>query len=86
MATTIERSISSEVPIQPRKAMAHHDSLSGESRYIPMVQSAMKFVSAATMTSSKDMSSNTIPEISDEELLQMALVFEKQQEQQQKPQ
>ncbi|CAF2234724.1 unnamed protein product, partial [Rotaria magnacalcarata] len=73
LTETIKRSISSEISTQAKKAMANHETSKDKYHYI----------SAATMVVSTNMSNDAIPEISDEELLEMALMFEKEQQQQQ---
>ncbi|CAF4224312.1 unnamed protein product, partial [Rotaria magnacalcarata] len=50
-------------------------------RFIATVPPPVTCASTATMFVSNNTSSNAIPEISDEELLEMALMFEKQQQQ-----
>ena len=57
-----------------KKLIVHHEN-STQSTTSPM-----KFVSAATMAVSMNTNNNAIPEISDEELLEMALMFEKEQQ------
>ncbi|CAF3196826.1 unnamed protein product [Rotaria socialis] len=67
LTETIKRSISGEISTQAKKAMANHETSKDKCQY----------VSAATTVVSTNMSNDAIPEISDEELLEMALMFEK---------
>ncbi|CAF3157799.1 unnamed protein product [Rotaria sp. Silwood2] len=82
-AQKMKRSISSDIQMEVKKIMVNHGHSSQKSQLIAAAPSAIKFVSAATMISLTQTSNNAIPEISDEELLEMALMLEKQQEQQQ---
>ena len=81
----MKRSISSDVQMEVKKLMVNHEHSNQKNPLITATAapSAIKFVSAATMISLTQTSKNAIPEISDEELLEMALMLEKQQEQQQ---
>ena len=79
----MKRSVSSDIPMEVKKMMVHHDSSKQKGQFIVAAPPPMKFVSAATMIASKNTSNDAIPEISDEELLEMTLAFEKQQQQQQ---
>ncbi|CAF4020896.1 unnamed protein product [Rotaria sp. Silwood1] len=79
----MKRSISSDIQMAVKKIMVNHEHSNQKSQSIAAASPAVKFVSAATMVSLTQTSNNAIPEISDEELLEMALMLEKQQEQQQ---
>ena len=61
--------------------MLNRETSKQSSQHIAAVPPPMTFVNAATMVVSNNTSSNAIPEISDEELLEMALTFEKLQQQ-----
>lgn len=63
--------------------MIHHDTSNEMSKCTATLCSPIKFPSGAVVTTSIDVNSNAIPEISDDELLQMALMLEKEEEQQQ---
>ncbi|CAF3875267.1 unnamed protein product [Rotaria magnacalcarata] len=82
-AQIMKQSISSDIPMEVKKMMVHHDHSKQKSQFVAAAPPPMKFGSAATMVASKNTSSDAIPEISDEELLEMTLAFEKQQQQQQ---
>ena len=57
--------------------MVHHPS-SQRGQHQASTSHQVKFVSAGEVVANIGMSVDTVPEISDEELLQMALMFEKQ--------
>ncbi|CAF4567604.1 unnamed protein product [Rotaria socialis] len=80
-AQTMKRSISSDIQMETKKIMVNHESSKQTSQFIAVAPPPMKFVSAATMVVSKNITNIAIPEISDEELLEMALTFEKEQQQ-----
>ncbi|CAF1399176.1 unnamed protein product [Rotaria sordida] len=82
-AQKMKRSISSDIQMEVKKIMVNHERSNQKNQLIAAASPAIKFVSAATMISLTQTSKNAIPEISDEELLEMALMLEKQQEQQQ---
>ncbi|CAF3356260.1 unnamed protein product [Rotaria socialis] len=82
-AQTMKRSISSDIQMETKKIMVNHESSKQTSQFIAAAPPPIKFVSAATMVASKNTSNDAIPEISDEELLEMTLAFEKQQQQEQ---
>ncbi|CAF2042382.1 unnamed protein product [Rotaria magnacalcarata] len=82
-AQTTKRSISSDIQMETKKIMVNHESSKQTSQFIAAAPPPIKFVSAATMVASKNTSNDAIPEISDEELLEMTLAFEKQQQQEQ---
>ena len=58
--------------------MIHHDTSKEKNKTIAVAPPAMKFVSVYTMAVVKNKNDNGIAEISDEELLEMALKFEKE--------
>ncbi|CAF2067095.1 unnamed protein product [Rotaria magnacalcarata] len=80
-AQTMKRSISSDIQMETKKIMVNHESSKQTSQFIAVAPPPMKFVSVATMVVSKNITNIAIPEISDEELLEMALTFEKGQQQ-----
>ena len=61
--------------------MVQHDNSKKMNVCDTVTPSTMKFVSAATMVVSINTTNDAIPEISDEELLEMALMLEKQEQQ-----
>ena len=63
-----------------KKLIVHHENSTQSSQHAAAATSPMKFVSAATMAVFMNTNNNAIPEISDEELLEMALMFEKEQQ------
>ncbi|CAF5221077.1 unnamed protein product [Rotaria magnacalcarata] len=77
----IRRSISGEIQREAKTFMVRNDNSKKMSLCDAATSSPMKFVSAATMVVSKNTTNDAIPEISDEELLEMALMLEKQQQQ-----
>ncbi|CAF1461276.1 unnamed protein product, partial [Rotaria sordida] len=82
-AQKMKRSSSSDIQMEVKKTMVNHEHSDQKNQLIAAAPPAIKFVSAATLVSLTQTSNNTIPEISDEELLEMALMLEKQQKQQQ---
>ncbi|CAF2065875.1 unnamed protein product [Rotaria magnacalcarata] len=78
---TMKRSVSGEIETHSKKIMVHHETSNQKGRFIATVPPPVTCASTATMVVSNNTSSNAIPEISDEELLEMALMFEKQQQQ-----
>jgi hypothetical protein len=72
--------------MEAKTFMVQHDNSKKMSLCDTATSSPMKFMSAATMVVSENTTNDAIPEISDEELLEMALMFEKEQEQQQQQQ
>ena len=78
----MKRSVSGEIETHTKKIMVRHETSNQKSRFITTVPPPVTFASTATMVVSNNTSINVIPEISDEELLEMALMFEKQQQQQ----
>ncbi|CAF3717369.1 unnamed protein product [Rotaria socialis] len=79
----IKRSISGEIQMEAKTFMVQHDNSKKMSLCDTATLPPMKFVSAATMVVPKNTTNDAIPEISDEELLEMALMLEKQQQQEQ---
>ena len=77
----MKRSVSGEIETHSKKIMVRCETSNQKSRFIAAAPPPMVFASTATMFISNKTSSNAIPEISDEELLEMALMFEKQQQQ-----
>ena len=78
----MKRTVSVEFPFQATTYTTHHEAATQQSQYFATAPPPIKFVSAATMALSMNSSGNPIQEISDEELLQIALMLEKEQEQQ----
>lgn len=75
----IKRSTSDEYEVQPNTKKIRHE-LNKEEVTSTMSKAAdlPKFVSASKMINSSCKNVNVIPEISDEELLEMAIKFEKE--------
>ena len=75
----MKRSISSEIQTDVKKIMVHHETSRQQSKCYAAAPPPMKFASAATVAISMNTNNNAIPEISDEELLEMTLMLEKEQ-------
>ena len=69
-----------ESEAQSKKMMVHHP-LGQYNQASTTTPLQVKFVSASEVAITNNMDINAIPEISDEELLQMALMFEKHHQQ-----
>jgi hypothetical protein len=73
----VKRNLSDEYEVEAKKPMLHQHSSESDkgssARMLPMP----KFCTAATMMRATTVNTDTIPEITDEELLEMALLFEK---------
>ena len=80
LTQTIKRSMSSEIQTDVKKIMVRHETSKQQSKCFAAAPPPMKFVSAVTVAISMYTNNNAIPEISDEELLKMALMFEKEQQ------
>ena len=76
-SVTMKRNLSDEYEVEAKKHMSHHSSGSDHGSSAKTLP-APKFCTAATMMRATNIDTNTIPEITDEELLEMALLFEKQ--------
>ncbi|CAF1357131.1 unnamed protein product [Adineta steineri] len=73
---TIKRSVSGEIDAPSKKIMVHHQ-LEQNDQYSTTASFPAKFVRASQVAAMNNMNINAIPEISDQELLEMALIFEK---------
>lgn len=75
----MKRNVSTEFECPPKKMMLDHHSSEQENESFETTPRSMQFVTAAQLTSAFNI--HTIPEISDDDLLAMAIAFEKQQNQ-----
>ena len=74
---TMKRNLSDEYEVEAKKPMLHHNSSGSGNGSSAMMLPTPKFCTAATMMRATTVNTDTIPEITDEELLEMALLFEK---------
>ena len=73
----MKRNLSDEYEVEAKKPMLHHPSGIDNGSSAKMLPTP-KFCTAATMMKATTVNGNIIPEITDEEFLEMALLFEKQ--------
>jgi hypothetical protein len=76
----MKRTISIEFEGPPKKVMVDHHSSGQQYERFDTTSYPVQFVTAAELVATSNI--HTIPEMSDEELLTMALMFEKEQEKQ----
>ena len=74
----MKRNLSDEYEVEPKKPMLHHHSSGSDNGSSAKMLPTLKFCTAAAMMKATAAVGNIIPEITDEELLEMALLFEKQ--------
>ncbi|CAF1212521.1 unnamed protein product [Rotaria sordida] len=79
-SNTIKRANSDEVETEAKKLMVNYLLSKQQSEYSATIPIRVKFVSDETMVAPMNTNNNAIPQISDEELLEMALMFEKKQQ------
>ncbi|CAF2066745.1 unnamed protein product [Rotaria magnacalcarata] len=77
---TIKRTISDGTETEANRLLCHHQPSNEQSQYSATYLTQIKSVGVATIIAPTNMNTNVTLEITDEELLQMALMFEKQQE------
>lgn len=76
----MKRSISIEIEEEAKKMKNRHESSTQLSQYSAATPVVTKFLNTTTMASPVNINNNTIQEITDEELLEMALMFEKKEQ------
>ena len=74
---TIKRNLSDEYEVEAKKPMLHQHSSASSNGSSAKMLPMPKFCTAATLMRATTVHTDTIPEITDEELLEMALLFEK---------
>lgn len=78
----IKRTISDETEHQVKKLMVGQCSSVTHTQNLSKSSIEIKFVSAAQVATTNSLNNDSVPEISDEELLAMALMMEKNEQQQ----
>lgn len=77
----LKRSISGDLGQETKKIMFRQGNSEQKYNYVADASMPVTSVQTTTISTSRNIGNDVIPEIPDEELLQMALAFEKEQEQ-----